>query len=88
MTDKRYRVVFDREGCIGAGMCALANPEHWELSKEDGLSVLKGAVEIEKDLVYEKEIGEEELQKMLAAAQGCPMNVIHIIDLSTGERLI
>lgn len=73
---KKYRIEFDRQGCIGAGVCAAICPENWSLA-DDGKAVYK----IE-------ELTEEELAKNLEAAQGCPVNVIHIIDLETGKRVI
>ncbi len=91
MTDKkpkkRYKVIYDREGCIGAAACAAVFPERWEIV-EDGKADLKGGEPKEDNLVQEVEFDDEELEKMMASAESCPVNVIHIIDLETGEKLI
>ena len=84
---KKYKIVYDREGCIGAAACAAVYPERWEIV-EDGKADIKDGVSKEDNLVQEIEFDEDELEKMMAAAESCPVNVIHIIDLETGEKLI
>ncbi|MDY6769912.1 MAG: ferredoxin [Candidatus Nanohaloarchaea archaeon] len=81
----RYKIVYDRTGCIGAGTCEALDPGDFELV-EDGLADLKGGEEV-SDGVWEKEIPEEAKDDALAAAKGCPVNVITIIDTETGEQL-
>ncbi len=71
----KYRIEYDREGCIGAASCIAVAPEAWKMG-EDGKAV---------QLV--KEFDEKELQHQLDACRSCPVNVIHIVD-STGKRLI
>lgn len=73
---KRYRVEYDREGCIGAAACAAIHPDGWKMA-DDGLADC---------LVYE--FDEDELERQMEAAECCPVNVIHIIDTKTGEKLI
>ena len=84
---KRYKIVYEREACIGAAACVAAYPERWEIV-DDGKADLKGASQNDDNSVQELEVDEEEFQKMLDSAQACPVNVIHIIDLETGDRVI
>lgn len=86
-TKKRYKIVYEREACIGAAACVAAYPERWEIV-DDGKADLKGASQNDDNSVQELEVDEEEFQKMLDSAQACPVNVIHIIDLETGDRVI
>ncbi len=79
-----YLVQYNKKGCIGAGACVAMNPERWELL-QTGKAELKGSKE--KDGMFELEIGEEELEKMKAAAGGCPKEVIHIINQETKEKV-
>ncbi len=81
----RYKIVYDRTGCIGAGTCEALDPDDFELV-EDGLADLKGGEEV-SDGVWEKEIPEEQKDAALEAAKGCPVNVIKIIDTETDEQL-
>lgn len=71
----KYRIEYDREGCIGAAACIAVAPNAWKMG-EDGKAV---------QLV--KEFDEKELQLHLDAARSCPVNVIHIVD-EKGKRLI
>ena len=73
---KRYRIEFDREGCIGVASCEGVHPDGWKLG-EDG-----------KANCLHYEFDEDELEKQLEAAKVCPVNVIHIIDTKTGKKLI
>ncbi|MBI4448542.1 ferredoxin [Candidatus Woesearchaeota archaeon] len=82
---KRYRVEYDREGCIGAAACFAVYKERWVVV-DDGKADLIGAPKdpVRQTLV----IGADEFEKMKEAAESCPVNVIHIIDEETGERII
>lgn len=81
---KKYKVVFEREGCIGAAACAAVDPGTFEI-ESDGRSSLKGSKEVEG--TFEKEITEDEFEKVKEAAESCPVNVIHIFD-EDGKRII
>jgi len=61
-----------KSGCLGDGA--------------DGKARLKGGAQSGEK--FELEIDESELDKNLAAARACPVNVIHVINLDTGEQLI
>ncbi len=81
----KYRVVFDRGACIGAAACAATFPEAWVM-KDDGKPDLTGATgnSEKQELIIE----ESELEKHLEAAKVCPVLVIHVYNLDTGEQLI
>ena len=81
-----YRIVYEREGCIGAASCSAVHPEEWKLDDENK-AVLKNSKEI-KPSIFELEIEEEKLEQHLASARACPVNVIHIYNKETGEKLI
>lgn len=81
---KKFRVEYDREGCIGAGVCVAVDEKDWEMNA-DGKADLKGGKK--DDDISVKEIDESGLEEMKAAAEGCPVNVIHIID-EKGKKLI
>lgn len=84
---KRYLVELDREGCIGAAACVAVDPDNWAIV-EDGKVDLKDSKQDTKTKFFIREIDEIELQKWKEAAESCPVNVIHIIDLDTKKRII
>ena len=84
---KRYRVEYDREGCIGAAACMAVMPKRW-LIVDDGKADLLGATRDEKNLKHTLVIDDTELEHMKESAESCPVNVIHIIDEATDERVI
>ena len=86
---KKYRVIYDRSDCIGAGACAAIHPRRWMMNKNDDLADLVGGKKIGTNPEqWEFEFSMDELDQMISSAQVCPVNVIHIIDLETGEKLI
>lgn len=71
------KITHDRDVCIGCGACAAVCPDYWEMG-DDGKSDLKGA---KKDALELKEAGCN-----TEAAQGCPVNCIHIEE--DGKKVI
>jgi len=85
--EKKYRVELDREGCIGITTCANVDPENWVMAKDNKVD-LKNSSQDPKTKFFIREIDEIELKRWIEAAEVCPVNVIHIIDIETGEKLI
>lgn len=83
----KWLVQYDRKTCIGSGTCEAVNPERWKVF-DTKKAELRDAAFNEQSQMYELEIGDEELEKMKAAAEGCPPNCIHIINKETGEKII
>ncbi len=72
---KKYKIIFDRENCIGAYACLAIAPDTWQ-EGDDGKAVLVREV-----------FDEEDLQRQVEAAKACPVNVIKIVDAETGEEI-
>jgi len=77
--EKPYKVVFEANGCIGAGKCAEVS-ENWTLDLSTGIASPESYF-----------FDEEELAHNVRAAEVCPAKkgrgVIHVIDRETGEEL-
>lgn len=83
----KFIIEYDREGCIGAGSCEAACSKFWKVI-EDGKADLAGGQKNADNSVQTREIDEADLKCNLEAAQACPVNVIHIKNKDTGEKLI
>ena len=82
----KYKITYDRSGCISAVSCATLGPKIFEMDKTDNkANLIKGKKEGEE---FVRIIDEKELEEALDAARSCPVNVIHIFNLETGERLV
>lgn len=85
---KKYKVVYERKDCIGAASCTTAS-KFWKIKDGgDGKADLEGANSLQNNDIQEKIVDETELKEMLEAARVCPVNVIHVYDLETGEKII
>ena len=73
---EEYEIEFDRENCIGAGSCAVVAKQNWSMAAD------------KKAVVHRTIISKGELEENLKAARACPVNVIHIKNRATGERII
>lgn len=77
-----YKIVHERDACIGCGACVAACEKFWSL--KDGKSSLKGAKKV--GLKFELEV--EDIGCNKEAAEVCPANCIHIVDLKSGKKII
>ena len=83
---KKFRIEHDRPNCIGCAACAAVAPDFWTMS-EDGKSDIVGS--IKKDDEWEElDIDEKDFKENKEAADSCPVNVIHIKNKETGEKII
>jgi phosphoribosylglycinamide formyltransferase-1 len=83
----RYRIEHNRPDCIGCTACASIAPKFWEMSDLDGKSDIIGGT-LRPDGWEEMEFAGDELELNKDAAEACPVNVIHLVNIGTGEQLI
>ena len=84
--NKRYKIIYERDLCIGVVACVMSSPKYWEMDNE-GKAILKNGQEVSPG-IFEIEIGEDDYAESFEAAKECPVNCIHIINLETGEKII
>ncbi len=83
---KTYQIQHDRPNCIGCAACSAVAPDFWTMG-DDGKSDIVGCKKRDDDW-EELDIDEKDLNANKEAADSCPVNVIHIIDKKTGEKII
>lgn len=85
----RFRVKLDKNACQGFGACVELCPQFFQLSDVDGKSSVEGAKKVTKeDKVVVEELELDNLECINEAAEACPFNAIHIVNVETGEKLI
>ena len=82
----KYKIEHDRPNCIGCAACAAVAPDFWIMS-EDGKSDIVGCKKREDEWEV-LDICEKDYAANKEAADSCPVNVIHIINKETGEKII
>ena len=75
----KYKIIHDRENCIGCGACAAIDDENWSM-EEDGKSTLKNSKEINKK-IFELIIDEKDLDKYKESSECCPVDIIKIQEI-------
>ena len=83
---KKYRIIYDRAGCIGAAACVAVFDKRWEMASDNKAS-LKGGAEKESGIWY-LDIDDIEYEDLKTSGDVCPVNVIHVFKLETGEKII
>ncbi len=73
----RYRVVVDRERCLGDMVCASICPEVFELG-DDGKCQIKTEWRIKPENLAEGVVPKELYECVKAAADTCPIGVIRV----------
>jgi ferredoxin len=82
-----YKIRHNRPDCIGCNACANIAPAFWKMSDEDGKSDVIGA-KTGDDEWEELDIDEASFETNMDAAESCPVNVIHLIQIGDGKQLI
>ena len=80
----RIKIIYDRVACIGAGACAAMDPTHFKITSDGKADLIDG-----KDIGNGKfELECESSQSAIEGAKACPVEVIKIKNLETGENII
>ncbi len=80
MVEKKYKIVHDRDICIGCAACASVCPKYWVM-ESDGKSNIIGARKTGRG--EEETIGplDVDFQSNMEAAESCPVNCIHVLEI-------
>lgn len=86
---KKYRIVHERDICIGCSACASVCPKYWEMDK-DGKSNIKGHTKTgngEEEILGTKQNPLAiDFESNLEAAESCPVNCIHIFETKLDKK--
>ena len=75
---KKYKIIYDREICIGSFACAAAAPDFW-IYNEDGKADFKNATYNQETKKWELFVdSEQDFDDNEAAAEACPVYAIVI----------
>ena len=83
---KKFQIFHDRPNCIGCAACAAVAPDFWTMH-EAGKSDIVGSKKND-DETEELDIDEKDYDENKEAADSCPVNVIHITNKETNEKII
>ena len=83
----KYKVYLKRPECIGAAACVAVNRKLWELQQDGKVSIIGGTkLENEDEEIFLETDGEE-FKRNIESAEVCPVNIIIITNLDTGEQI-
>ncbi len=84
--EKKFIVQHDRPECIGCAACTAVAPEFWEMNDDEKSDIIGG--KDKDDGWQELDIDDKDYTENFEAAESCPVNVIHIVNKKTGEKII
>ena len=79
----KFRIIHEKEVCIGCGACAAVCPSHWEMD-DNGKSHVKGSTLKEQNEMGTPGVSVNEVLELddiganEEAAAVCPVNCIHV----------
>lgn len=73
----KYKIIYDREACIGALGCLGVSEDFWEL-KDDGKVDLKGSVFNEETQKWELILDEKDFDIAKSSEDSCPVQAIKV----------
>ncbi len=82
----KYKIEHDRPNCIACASCWIIFPKFWKEGEEGKSDIIGG--KRRGDGWEEVYFEEEDKQGNMDAAESCPVNVIHIIDAETTQKII
>ncbi|MDO8538364.1 MAG: ferredoxin [archaeon] len=88
----KLRIEYIREECIGAFACVAVDPDRWATASDSKADLVK-AHSIEKDgkkvWILEVEAADDATKEtIIQAADVCPVAVIAVYNVETGEKLV
>jgi len=85
----KFKVELDKNACQEFGACVELCPQFFQFSDVNGKSSIKGAKKVMKeDEVVTEKLELDKLECVREAAEACPYNAIHIVNVETGEKLV
>ncbi len=82
----KFILQHNRPDCIGCGACAAVAHDHWEMNDDGKSDIIKG--QAKENGWQELEIEDKDFEKNKQAAESCPVNVIHLKNKETQEKII
>ena len=85
----KFKVEIDKNACQGFGACVELCSQFFQLSDIDGKTTIESAEKVKKEnRVVAETLELDELECVREAAEACPFNAIHIVNLETSEKLV
>jgi ferredoxin len=87
----KFMIKIDKKACQAFGACVELCSKFLHLSNVDGKTSFRvdGADKtVEEDVVVIESLVLADLECLQEAAEACPFNAIHIVNLQTREKLI
>ena len=84
---KKIKIVYDRNGCIGAAACAAINPEDFVMNDDGKADLVKSGKEGNKFIKIFDLPNQNALEKIVDSAKGCPVDVIEVWDIKENKKL-
>ena len=84
---KTIKVVYDRNGCIGAQACVAINPIDWVMNQDGKADLTEGKKEGDRFVKVIQVDDQQTLNRLVESANVCPVNIIEVWDIAEYKKL-
>ncbi len=83
----KFRIEYDKSGCIGAAACVAIDDQLWVLDDEGKADLTGHKIEGKLQTLEVEATDEDKIKKIVESAKVCPVLIIKVTNLDTGEEL-
>lgn len=84
---RKIKIVYDRNGCIGAAACASINPADWVMDSDGKANLTNSSKEAEKFVKVVDVQDEQGMSRIVESATVCPVSIIEIWDVNENKKI-
>lgn len=85
---RKIKIVYDRNGCIGAAACVSINPIDWVMDADGKANLIQSQKEAEKLVKIVDVNNKEEMGRVVESAIVCPVSIIEVWDVKENKRIV
>ncbi len=85
---RKIKIVYDRNGCIGAAACASINPVEWVMDSDGKANLTQSNKEAEKFVKIIDVQNEEQMGRIVESATVCPVSIIEVWDVKENKKIV
>ena len=84
---RKIKIVYDRNGCIGAAACASINPVDWVMDTDGKANLTNSQKEGDRFVKIMDVQDEQAMSRIVESATVCPVTIIEVWDVTENKKI-